>query len=134
MDFQYGTAMSRRQFLYLSSATAAGWLVGCATNPVTGESQFMLVNEQQEIAMDKQHSPHQFSSDYGAVQDSKLNDYVSKTSLKLAGLTHRPQMPYSFRVVNANYVNAYAFPGGSIAATRGIMLKIFCFIWASVYK
>ncbi len=124
MDFQYGTAMSRRQFLYLSSATAAGWLVGCATNPVTGESQFMLVNEQQEIAMDKQHSPHQFSSDYGAVQDSKLNDYVSKTSLKLAGLTHRPQMPYSFRVVNANYVNAYAFPGGSIAATRGIMLKM----------
>jgi predicted Zn-dependent protease len=33
-------------------------------------------------------------------------------------------MPYSFRVVNATYVNAYAFPGGSIAATRGIMLSL----------
>jgi predicted Zn-dependent protease len=33
-------------------------------------------------------------------------------------------MPYSFRVVNATYVNAYAFPGGSIAATRGIMLTL----------
>jgi len=33
-------------------------------------------------------------------------------------------MPYSFRVVNANYVNAYAFPGGSIACTRGIMLSL----------
>lgn len=116
--------MSRRQFLYLSSMTAAGWLVGCATNPVTGENQFMLVSENQEIKMDKEHSPHQFSTDYGTVQDSKLNAYLSKTSRKLAALTHRPQMPYSFRVVNANYVNAYAFPGGSIATTRGIMLKM----------
>ncbi len=124
MNFNNGTVMNRRQFLLLSSTAAAGWLVGCATNPVTGENQFMLVSEQQEIAMDKQHSPHQFSSDYGTVQDTKLNNYVSKTSHKLAALTHRPHMPYSFRVVNANYVNAYAFPGGSIATTRGIMLKM----------
>lgn len=33
-------------------------------------------------------------------------------------------MPYSFRAVNASYVNAYAFPSGSIAATRGILLKL----------
>ena len=33
-------------------------------------------------------------------------------------------MPYSFRGVNAAYVNAYAFPGGSIAATRGILVEL----------
>jgi predicted Zn-dependent protease len=33
-------------------------------------------------------------------------------------------MPYSFRAVNANYVNAYTFPGGSVAATRGILLEL----------
>jgi predicted Zn-dependent protease len=33
-------------------------------------------------------------------------------------------MPYSFRAVNATYVNAYAFPGGSIAVTRGILLSL----------
>lgn len=124
MNFQKSSAMSRRRFLYVSSLTAAGWLVGCATNPVTGKSQFMLVSENKEIQIDKQYSPQQFSSDYGAVLDSKLNAYVSQTGLKLAGRSHRPQMPYSFRVVNANYINAYAFPGGSIAATRGIMLKM----------
>ena len=42
----------------------------------------------------------------------------------MAPRTHRTQMPYSFRVVNATYVNAYAFPGGSIACTRGILLKL----------
>ncbi|NIO40995.1 MAG: M48 family metalloprotease, partial [Burkholderiales bacterium] len=34
------------------------------------------------------------------------------------------QMPYSFRAVNANHVNAYAFPGGSIAITRGLMSEL----------
>lgn len=116
--------IDRRRFLVLSSLAAAGWLVGCATNPVTGESQFMLVSENQEIALDKQNSPHQFSADYGAVQDGRLNAYVSQTGRRLSGLSHRPHMPYSFRVVNANYINAYAFPGGSIALTRGIMLKM----------
>jgi predicted Zn-dependent protease len=116
--------ITRRQFLYLSSLTAAGWVAGCATNPVTGENQLMLVSENQEISIDKQHSPHQFSTDYGTTQDGKLNTYVSQTGLRLAGRTHRPHMPYSFRVVNANYVNAYAFPGGSIGITRGIMLKM----------
>ncbi|MFO7972652.1 MAG: M48 family metalloprotease, partial [Desulfobacterales bacterium] len=42
----------------------------------------------------------------------------------LSARTHRPHMPYSFRGVNATYVNAYAFPGGSIAATRGILLAL----------
>ena len=116
--------MTRRQFLYLSSMAAAGAVLSCATNPVTGESQFMLVSEQQEIAMDKQHSPHQFSADYGTTQDRRLNSYVDGVGRRLAALSHRPQMPYSFQVVNANYVNAYAFPGGSIAATRGILLEL----------
>ena len=104
--------------------SAAGFIVGCAANPVTGKPQFMMVSEAQEIEIDKQHSPHQFSSDYGTLQDTSLNNYIDQTGKKLAARTHRPHMPYSFRGVNATYVNAYAFPGGSIAATRGILLAL----------
>jgi predicted Zn-dependent protease len=116
--------LTRRQFLWLSSMTAAGYVIGCATDPVTGKKQFMLVSEDTEIQIDKQYSPLQFSSDFGEVQDSPLNRYVSQVGNKMAAASHRPDMPYSFRVVNATYVNAYAFPGGSIAATRGIMLQL----------
>jgi predicted Zn-dependent protease len=116
--------LTRRQFLWLSSMSAAGYVFGCATDPVTGKKQFMLVSEDTEIQIDKQYSPLQFSSDFGAVQDSQLNHYVSQVGNKMATESHRPHMPYSFRVVNATYVNAYAFPGGSIAATRGIMLEL----------
>jgi predicted Zn-dependent protease len=111
--------ISRRDFLVLSSMAAAGWIAGCATNPVTGKTQLMLVSEDEEIQMDQQNSPFQISSDYGPVQDNALNGYVREVGRHLASRTHRTQMPYSFFVVNAIYVNAYAFPGGTIACTRG---------------
>ncbi len=119
---EYG--ITRREFLWISSMSAAGFMVGCAANPVTGKSQFMMVSEAQEIEIDKQHSPHQFSSDYGSLQDTSLNNYIDRTGKNIAARTHRPHMPYSFRGVNATYVNAYAFPGGSIAVTRGILLAL----------
>jgi len=119
-----GKNISRRDFLWMSSMSAAGLVAGCATNPVTGKSQLMLISEDQEIQTDKQQSPHQFSADYGPVQDSGLNNYLQQTGKRMAAHTHRPQMPYSFRAVNATYVNAYAFPGGSIAATRGILISL----------
>lgn len=117
-------ALTRRKFLWLTSISAAGFMVGCAVDPVTGRKELMLVSEDQEIQIDQQNSPHQFSSDYGPLQDKALNNYIEQTGKRLAAYTHRPDMPYSFRGVNATYVNAYAFPGGSIAATRGILLAL----------
>ncbi|MFW5501144.1 MULTISPECIES: M48 family metalloprotease [unclassified Maridesulfovibrio] len=117
-------AISRRQALKLAAGGTLGILSGCAVNPVTGQQQLMLVSEQQEIQMDRQNSPHQFSADYGAVQDSRVSNYITEVGISLSSSSHRPNMPYSFRCVNANYVNAYAFPGGSIACTRGILVTL----------
>lgn len=121
--------ISRRELLQVlgtSSATlAAGHLLsGCAVDPVTGNSQFMMMSEQEEISLDKKQSPYQFSTDYGIIQDAQLNRYIDKVGQELASNSHRPQMPFSFRGVNAAYINAYAFPGGSIAATRGILVEL----------
>jgi predicted Zn-dependent protease len=116
--------MTRREFLWLSSAAAAGLFAGCATNPVTGRSQLMLVSEDEEIQIDKQNSPYQFSADYGTIQDKRLSDYIDRTGKNIAAQTHRTHMPYNFHTVNAIYVNAYAFPGGTIACTRGMLLSL----------
>ena len=85
--------LTRRDFLWLSSMAAAGYVFGCATDPVTGRTQFMLVSEDTEIQIDKQYSPLQISSDFGEVQDSRLNRYVSEIGNKMAAASHRPQMP-----------------------------------------
>ncbi len=124
IDSESRRVLTRRDFLWLTSLSAAGFLAGCAANPVTGRSQLMLMSESEEIAIDKRHSPHQISTDYGRLQDQRLNQYIARVGRKMSPLTHRPQMPYNFQGVNATYVNAYAFPGGSIAVTRGILLKL----------
>jgi len=84
----------------------------------------MLMTESQEIELDKENSPHQISADYGVVQDSNLQNYVAGVGHDLASRSHRPDMPYSFNTLNATYVNAYAFPGGTIGVSRGILLEL----------
>ncbi len=116
--------LTRRHMLWLMAAAGGGVVTGCAVNPVTGERQFMLMTPSQELEIDREHSPHQFSADYGPSQDQRLNDYVGGVGDDIARVSHRPDMPYSFRAVNANHINAYAFPGGSIALTRGMLLEM----------
>lgn len=119
-----GHEMTRRHFIVLSVAGAAAVLTGCATDPVTGKKQFMLMSEAGEIGADKESSPHQISADYGALQNADLNRYITTIGDLLASKSHRPAMPYTFRGVNAVYVNAYAFPAGTIAVTRGMLVNM----------
>lgn len=124
-DRLYNRKMTRRDFLWLTSVSTASFVAtGCAVNPVTGDRQLMLISESREIKIDQKNSPHQFSADYGALQDTALNSYINEVGQNIATISHRPQMPYSFRGVNATYINAYAFPGGSVAVTRGILATL----------
>lgn len=116
--------ISRRDFLALSAVSTAALLTGCATNPVSGRKQLVFLTESGEVQIDRENSPHQISADYGPVQDAELNRYVSSVGNQLAALSHRPDMPYSFRGVNAVYLNAYAFPGGTIAVSRGMLVNM----------
>lgn len=121
--------MTRREMLsrlaYLSAGMALPFgFAGCAMDPVTGKKQLMMVSEQQEVAIDQKYSPFQFSSDYGITRHKGINGYMSKVGKSLLPNVHRPGMPYNFQCVNAAYINAYAFPGGSIAVTRGILLEM----------
>ncbi len=122
--------LTRREFLWLTSICSASacsgtaLLTGCSVNPVTGKQQLMLMSEAQEISLDKERSPHQFSADYGITQDEALNQYIDNIGRSLSNNSHRVQMPFSFQAVNANYINAYAFPGGSIAVSRGILVEL----------
>lgn len=84
----------------------------------------MFISKNMEADIDRQWAPHQFSADYGAVQDDALNEYINGVGNDMAALTHRPDMPYNFRGVNAVVVNAYTFPAGSVAVNRGLILAL----------
>lgn len=115
---------SRRQLLWLMALASGGVLTGCSTNPATGQRQLMLMTSAQEQSIDQQQSPHQISADYGQVQDMALRRYVAEVGDKVTQVSHRQDVPYRHLALNANYVNAYAFPGGTIGVTRGILLSM----------
>lgn len=117
--------VSRRRFLRAAAAASfAAGTSGCVTNPVTGRSEFSLVTQDDEVRLDRANAPKQFSIDFGVLREPGIQRYVDHVGQGLVEVSHRPIMPYSFRVVRASYVNAYAFPGGSIATTRGILLEL----------
>ncbi|MCZ8130593.1 MAG: M48 family metalloprotease [Steroidobacteraceae bacterium] len=101
-------------------AVAALTLGACATNPVTGKQQVALISEQQEIALGQQGA-QQAVAQFGLVQDHELQRYVSAIGTKLAAQSERPQLPWSFAVVDDPTPNAFALPGGPIFVTRGLL-------------
>lgn len=117
--------LTRRDTLWLFGASVgASILQGCATSPVTGQQILVGMSPQEEIEVDRRQSPHQFSQDLGAVQDAEVNAYVEEVSRRLQAQVHRRDMPYSTRVLGANYVNAYTFPAGAMGITRGIVTQL----------
>lgn len=92
----------------------------CAVNPATGRRELMLVSEQQEIALGRESDPA-ITAQFGLVDDPELQAYVSDLGVRLAGVSERPDLPWSFKVVDDPLVNAFALPGGFIYVTRGIL-------------
>ena len=92
----------------------------CATNPVTGDREFVLISEAQEVALGQQ-TDAEIQRDMGIYDDPGIQLYVEDIGLALAALSHRPDLPWQFAVVDSPAVNAFALPGGFIYLTRGIM-------------
>jgi predicted Zn-dependent protease len=104
---------------------AGGWstlllLGGCATNPATGQREISLVSESQEIAMGEETATGVRAS-IGLVDNAGLQTYVRNIGLGMARVSERPELPWSFEVIDDPEVNAFAAPGGKIFVTRGIL-------------
>src|SRR5437773_7804908 len=107
----------------LATVLAASLVAGCATNPATGARQLMLVSESQEIAMGRDYDKQVVAS-IGLYPDSGLQRYIQQFGTRLAATSERPNLPWTFRVVDDPVVNAFALPGGFIYVTRGIFAHL----------
>lgn len=93
----------------------------CATNPATGRRELSLVSESQEIAMGQEADPVITAQMGGLYPDSSLQQYVRAIGLSMATTSERPDLPWTFRVLDDDLINAFALPGGFIYVTRGIL-------------
>ena len=113
-----------RTVRYLIAAllvSLAGALPGCATNPVTGSPDFVLMSEAEERRLGAEYHK-QILKQYDVYDDPEVQRYVSRLGQRLARVSHRPELDYQFTVLDDNAVNAFALPGGYIYITRGIMV------------
>ena len=99
---------------------ALSLLAGCAQNPVTGQNDFVMMSENQEIAVGRQ-ADEQVKKQYQVFESKALQDYVNRVGQRLAKQSHRPGLHYRFTVLDTPEINAFALPGGYVYITRGIM-------------
>ncbi len=102
----------------LAAATALS--ATCARNPATGRLQLSFISEAREIEMGRQYD-QEVVAHMGLYPDPALQAYVQQLGSRLAARSERPQLPWTFRVVDDPVVNAFALPGGFIYVTRGIL-------------
>jgi predicted Zn-dependent protease len=102
------------------SLAVAITLTACATNPATGRRELSLVSEGQEIALG-QSGAKAAASQMGIYPDSAIQRYVSGLGLTIAKKSERPDLPWSYTVVDDPIVNAFALPGGPVFVSRGIL-------------
>jgi len=96
-------------------------LSSCATNPVTGRPDLVLQSEAGEINRAKEVHPLLLQQFGGPFQDPKLQAYVNEVGQRAAKVSHRPELQYTFTVLDSEDINAFTTGGGYVYITRGIM-------------
>ncbi|MEL6720960.1 MAG: M48 family metalloprotease, partial [Bacteroidota bacterium] len=94
--------------------------IGCSRNPVTGKKQAFVMSEENEVALGKQSDP-QVVAAFGLYDNDEMQAYIKSKGLQMAAVSHRPDLKFTFRLVDSPVVNAFALPGGYVYFTRGIM-------------
>jgi predicted Zn-dependent protease len=116
--------MKNKMIAAFRITAAALLLSACATNPVTGKNELMLVGEGQEITIGAQnYAPMRQSQGGDYVMDPGLISYVKGVGQRLAAVSDR-KLPYEFSVLNNSVPNAWALPGGKIAVNRGLLTEL----------
>ncbi|SDI28046.1 Putative Zn-dependent protease [Pseudomonas panipatensis] len=112
--------MMPRMLLLTCLLALFGALSGCAVNPATGETDFVTMSEQDELALGRQAS-QDVAKQYPRYADEKLQAYVQQVGERVARVGDRPTLQYHFTVVDTPDINAFALPGGYIYVHRGLL-------------
>jgi beta-barrel assembly-enhancing protease len=82
------------------------------------------ISKQQEIEIGRQAAP-EFEQQFGGlVQDQRLQQYVQDVGESLVRHTERQDLPWQFRVLRSDQINAFALPGGFIYITQGLLQRL----------
>lgn len=124
----------RRRWLYplLSVSLALGLIVG---TPQVSQARSWLdlifrgvqiiqlsnISANQEVQIGQQINQQLVGSEVQLYRNSEINRYVDQIGQRLAKKSSRPDIPYTFQVVNDKGINAFATMGGYVYVNTGLI-------------
>lgn len=105
----------------LTTAILLALFAGCAVNPLTGEQEFMLMTESQDLEIGNKYAPQIEKEMGGKIPDNALQNYINSVGQEVAMVSHRRTWQYHFAALDDDMVNAFALPGGYIFITKGML-------------
>lgn len=78
---------------------------GCATNPVSGQSDFVMMSEAERSPL-AGSTIRESSREYGCYDNEALQEYVQQVGGKVAAMSHRPGLVYRFHRRRPPTINA----------------------------
>jgi hypothetical protein len=121
-------AKPARPSLAVAEGEGGGQLPGSVTKGMSIAKKANDVRELQMTDAEEQELGKQVSAKirtrYGVVQDAGAHKYVSLVGLAMAQSSTRPNLPWTFIVLDTDGANAFAAPGGYIHVTKGLLALI----------
>ncbi|UCG30687.1 MAG: M48 family metalloprotease [candidate division WOR-3 bacterium] len=99
------------------------FVIGCVTTGPGGKKSLILIPTETEVELGKE-VVKEVESTEKVLNNSEVQNYVSKVGRKVAKVCDRKDVTYSFKVLDSEEINAFACPGGFIYIYKGLMKKM----------
>lgn len=99
---------------------ALAGIASCSVNPTSGGASivFSSMEGEREIG---QEMHDKLLSEGAGFDDAELQAYVEKIGERLVAESDMPDLDFTFTVIDAPEINAYATPGGFVYVNRGLI-------------
>ena len=88
---------------------------------VTTAAQAVSLEEEIKLG---QEEHRKMIAQFGVYRDKELQAYVDMVGQRVAKESSRPELEYTFTILNDEMINALALPGGFVYVTRGILTNM----------
>ena len=96
------------------------FLTSCAVNPATGSANLVLMSENKEKEIGQEEHEKVLASQ-PLFEDKELLAYVTEVGNRVAKVSHRPNLEYTFNIIDSPDINAFALPAGYVYVNRGLL-------------
>lgn len=92
-------------------------ILSCAT---MGGPKLDIISPQEEIQLGEKLSA-QVDKEQPILHNAALTQYVTEVGERIARNSDRPDLPYTFKIVKSDEVNAFSLPGGPVYVNTGLL-------------